>query len=327
MVVESFPLNRMGDVYVAFDLDNTLGFFELTNPLAYLWSPEYLSNPEQSAPNAPLEVSQRLQVKLRRAREYFATTLAAKEELLWIVLRPNLWTIMDPLLRARRAGNLGGAVIYSNTSVSYSVELGKDLIEKVWRVPGLFRATADHWSPLRTADRAEPPSAYAKDYVEPLKTISTLQRLFRTAASRGRTRSRRSRKARAPIPLKRILFVDDRTEKHALAQQEKGGLTYLVPTRYVPAAADVPAVARQHLFAMALEAMNRAGLLRDKEYLESGFCHRDIPHSLTKVEKIRDFTDLFTWVWEEIQGVRLPRAAWENDSATLSAAAKRFFRQ
>ena len=317
----------MGDAYVAFDLDNTLGFFELTNPLAYLWSPEYLSNPEQSAPNSPLEVSDRLQVKLRRAREYFATTLATKEELLWIVLRPNLWAIMEPLVHARRAGNLGGAVIYSNTSVSYSVELGKDLIEKVWRVPGLIRVTADHWSPLRTADRTAPPSSDANEYVEPLKTIDTLQTLFKKAATRGSRRSRQSRKVKAPIPLKRILFVDDRSQKHALAEQEEGGLTYLVPTRYVPAAADVPLVARQHLFAMALEAMDRAGLLRDKEYLESGFCHRDIPYSLTKLERIRDFADLFSWVWEEMQGVRLPRAAWEDDTTALAAAAKRFFRQ
>jgi hypothetical protein len=326
MVLESFPLNRMGDAYVAFDLDNTLGFFELTNPLAYLWSPEYLSNPEQSAPNAPLEVSARLLAKLRRARDYFAMTLAGKEELLWIVLRPNLWAIMDPLVRAKRAGNLGAVVIYSNTGVSYSVELGKDLIERVWRVPGLIRVTADHWSPLRTADRVDPPSANAEDYVEPLKTIDTLQTLFRKA-TRGNSSVRRSRKAHAPIPLQRILFVDDRSQKHALSAQEEGGLTYLVPTRYVPAAADVPVVARQHLFAMALEAMDRAGLLRDKEYLESGFCHRDIPHSVTKLERIRGFADLFTWVWEEMQSVRLPRKGWEDDGAALAAAAKRFFRQ
>lgn len=314
-------------LYVAFDLDNTLGFFELTNPLAYLWSPEFLRNPEQSAPNSPLQISKRLLVKLQKARNTFVKLLAKKEELLWLVLRPNLSALMEPLVAAWRAGRVRAVIVYSNTSVSYSVELGVALIEEVFNAHGLFRLAADHWSPLRAADRQAPPAADPTAYVEPLKTVETLKVLFRKAIS-GSSGSRSARTTSAssrPIPLKKVLFVDDRDPKHALAAQEREGLTYLVPTHYRPAGATVPLVARQQLFALAIEAMDRAGLLHDKEYLESGFCHRDIPHSWTKIQSVRGMNDLLQWVWGGIVGVRLGREGWKEDTAELVAASLEFF--
>lgn len=313
----------MTGAYVAFDLDNTLGFFELTNPLAYLWSPEYLSNPEQSAPNSPLEISARLRTKLRRAREYFASAVATKEELLWLILRPNLNAILDPLVSAWRAGHVKAVVIYSNTSVTYSMELAKALIEHAWRAPGLFRVAADHWSPLRKADRRNRSEHAPTEYEEPLKTVQTLRTLFRKATVPTRSNARP-----APlIPLKRILFVDDRNPKHALAAQEEGGLTYLVPTCYVPPAEAAPIATRQLLFALAIEAMNRAGLLRDREYLHSGFCHRQIPYDWTKLHPIRNCLDLLQWVWGEIEGVKLPREAWREDTAHLAEVTERFLQR
>ena len=335
MVLESLCLNRMASgLYVAFDLDNTLGFFELTNPLAYLWSPEFLRNPEQSAPNSPLQISKKLSVKLQKARKTFVKLLAKKEELLWLVLRPNLGALMEPLVAAWRAGRIKAVVIYSNTSVSYSMELGAALIEEAFGAPGLFRLAADHWSPLRAADRIAPPAVPTGNptaYVEPLKTVETLRVLLRKAvagASGGKSASTsRSASASAvrPIPLKKVMFVDDRRPKHALAAQEAEGLTYLVPSHYRPAGAAVPLVARQHIFALALEAMDRAGLLHDKEYLESGFCSRDIPHSWTKIHPVRGLNDLLQWVWGEIASVRLGREGWKEDTAELVAAALEFF--
>ena len=86
--------------YVAFDLDATLGFFELTNPFAHFWSPNYLENPEQSAVNKRLDISPRLKAKLARVRTTFANSLLRNPHLLDIVLRPNLDAILTQLLAA-----------------------------------------------------------------------------------------------------------------------------------------------------------------------------------------------------------------------------------
>jgi len=137
--------------YVAFDLDNTLGFFELTNPLAFLWSPDFLENPEQSAVNQRLEISSKLNTKLKRARATFADSLLNDSDLLSLVIRPNIDAILVPLLKNKK--KLKAVIIYSNTGVTYSMELAKYLIEKKFRAPGLISLMADHWHPLRVADR------------------------------------------------------------------------------------------------------------------------------------------------------------------------------
>ena len=303
--------------YVAFDLDNTLGFFELTNPLAYLWSAEFLDNPEQAKPNHPLRLSTKLKAKLKRARDRFVDSLLADRHLLNLVLRPNLDAIMEPLVTAWRAGKVRTVIMYSNTSVSYSVELAKALIERKYNVPGMFRLLADHWHPSRTADRPATPPPRG-EYVEPLKTITTLERLFRESIGTG---GRLAKAGPKQIPLTSIMFVDDRIPKHHLEAQEAGGLTYLVPSRFVPKAT---VAQRQRIFLLAIEAMNRAGLMVDDEYLDSGFCYRDIPYDWTRIQKVRGAFDLFEWVWGEIQAVRTPRAAWKPDTEVLAATTREF---
>jgi len=95
--------------YVAFDLDNTLGFFELTNPLAFLWSPDFLENPEQSAINHRLEISTSLNNKLKKARTTFANSLLEDSSILSIIIRPNIDAIITPLLKKN---NLKTMIIY-----------------------------------------------------------------------------------------------------------------------------------------------------------------------------------------------------------------------
>lgn len=301
--------------YVAFDLDNTLGFFELTNPLAYLWSPEFLNNPEQRRPNLTLRLSSKLKGKLKKARDRFAESLLADEALLHLVLRANLDAVMLPLVAAWRAGKIAAVIIYSNTSVAYSTELAKDLIERKYNVPGMFSLLADHWHPSRTADRPATPPA-AGTYVEPQKTIATLERLFHEAKlSKGKVKQ---------IPLANILFVDDRQPKHMLEAQEPLGLTYLVPTRFIP---KVTGPQRRRILLLAIEAMNRAGLMTNEEYLDSGFCYRDIPYDWTRVKKIKGFPDLFQWTWDEIQAVKTLRSPWKPDTEALTATTREFLSQ
>lgn len=305
--------------YVAFDLDNTLGFFEFTNPLAYLWSPEFLNNPEQSKSNHSLRLSTKLKAKLKRARDRFVESLLADHHLLQLVLRPNLDAILEPLVASWRAGKVRAVIMYSNTSVSYSLELAKALIEHKYNVPGMFHLLADHWHPSRTADRPTTPSR--GEYVEPLKTITTLERLFRESIGTG---GRLAKAGPKHIPLQSILFVDDRQPKHALEAQESGGLTYLVPSRFVPKAT---VAQRRRILLLAIEAINRAGLMVDDEYLDSGFCYRDIPYDWTRTKKVRGAPQLFEWVWDEIHAVRTPRVAWQPDTDHLAATTRDFLGQ
>lgn len=255
--------------YVAFDLDRTLGFFEVISPLAFLWSIEFLSNPEQRKNNS-LKISHKLEFQLAKARETFARSLLGDTELLYKVLRPDLKDLIEPLLQSKKFKT---AIIYSNTGISYSVELGKFLIEKVFRKPNFFSLTADHWHPLRHADRTKG---------EPKKTIGTLQKLFRRATHSPND-----------VPIENILFVDDRTPKHELADQEKDGLTYFHIPPYVPSITDKQ---RDKILFLAVNALDRHGLLKSTEYLDSGFCYRNIPYDYTKYHPIRGFRNLLSFV-------------------------------
>jgi len=294
--------------YVAFDLDATLGFFELTNQLAYLWSPEFLENPEQSALNKPLGLSAKLISKLKKARMIFANSLLRDPELLYIVLRRNLDSIFVPLLNAKKNRKLQSVIIYSNTSVSYSMELAKYLIEHIYNSPNLISLMADHWSPLRSADR--PTFVPKNTYVQPNKTITTIKLLFQTA----------TRSQRAPQTNK-IIFFDDRNPKHMLQEQEKEGLIYVVPTAYYPNFTEHHA--RSILF-LAFEALHRSGVLSDKEYLDSGFCNRVIPYDYTKKHRIRGFPALYMYVWNQMIKIQPPREAWISDTAALEEKVNTF---
>ena len=298
--------------HIAFDLDNTLGFFELTNPLAQFWSPEFIANPEQGQHNSPLRLSPTLQRKLARARATFAKFVAADANLYRLVIRANIDAMMGPILTARRRHKLRAVIIYSNTSVTYSMELAKAVIERKFRAHDLFRLMADHWHPARTADGSAAHSiGRPAKYVEPLKTIETLQKLFRYA-----THSRRH------IPIETMAFVDDRQPKHELAAQEPAGLTYIVPTRYYPS--PVTAQDRRDVLDAAIEALDVAGLLDDEEYLHSAICYREIPYDWNKRLSVRGFPDLYAFVKQSIDAVQVPRAAWQDDSWQLSSAMERF---
>jgi hypothetical protein len=285
--------------FVAFDLDNTLGFFELTNPLAFLWSPDFLENPEQSAPNARLDLTAKLHNKLKKARQRFADNLLADPELINLVLRPNIDVIFPPLIQAKKAGKLKAIIIYSNTGVTYSMELAKYLIEKKYKAPGLISLMADHWHPLRVADR--PRYVPEGRYVQPEKTIKTLKILFKAATG-------------LKAPTNKIMFMDDRDPKHKLQEQEAEGLSYIVPTAFHPQTTEHQ---KRAILFLALESLDKCGLLSDEAYLSSGFCHRKIPYDYVKIHPVRGFPELFSYVWEKIEGVESGR--WAPDTLALES--------
>ena len=285
--------------YVAFDLDNTLGFFELTNPLAFLWSPDFLENPEQSAPNARLELSARLHNKLKQARNRFADNILKDPELLNLILRPNLDVIIPQLVRAKKQKKLKSVIIYSNTGVTYSMELMKYLVEKKYKAPNLIMDMADHWHPLRVADR--PRYVPEGRYVQPEKTLKTLQILFKAATGEKK-----------PPPPDKILFMDDRDPKHKLEANEAEGLTYVVPSAFHPRITDYH---RRAVLFLALEALHKCELLSDDSYLQSGFCHRLIPYEHVKRFRVDGFPTLFEYVSEQINKVE--SGIWIPDTIAL----------
>ena len=298
--------------YVAFDLDNTLGFFELTNPMAFLWSPDFLENPEQSSSNTRLEISATIHNKLKKARQHFANNLLKDNDLLSVVLRPNIDVIFSQLLAAKKKNKLKAVIIYSNTGVTYSMELAKYLIEKKYKSPNLIALMADHWHPLRIADR--PRYVPEGRYVQPEKTIKTLQILFKAATGQ----------ASAPPPNK-IMFVDDRDPKHKLQQQESEGLTYVVPTSFYPRVTDYQ---KRSLLFLALEALQACHLLDDQEYLASGFCHRNIslmPYHKMQKRQVNGFPSLLAHVWHEISGV--DSGHWEPDTIALESRVHEFLKK
>ena len=295
---------------VAFDLDNTLGFFEVTNALAYLWSPQFLENPEQSRKNGPLKLSRSLDTKLREARLSFAHSLLRDKAILSTILRPNLDAMIVPLLQAKRQRRLKTVIMYSNTGVSYSTELAKTLIETMYKSPALFSLIADHWHPLRRADH---PNHRPGQYVEPRKTIETLQLLFKRASHSSND-----------IPLQNILFVDDRTPKHALQQQEPAGLTYLVPSHFVPV---ITAEQKDYILFLALTALQQHGILSNREYMESGFCFRDIPYEMTNHHSIRGFPDLLDYVSSVMDRVHGSVSPWTPDTQAISRQVQEFLEQ
>jgi hypothetical protein len=294
--------------HVAFDLDNTLGFFGVTNKLGDLWTPQHITTPEQQ--NTGAKISKRLEMRLARARETFAKCLLKDKNMLFTVLRPNLDAMIKPLLDAKHARKLKTVIIYSNTGSDYSLELAKYLIETYYKCRGFFSLMANHWHPLRDLDHI---GAVPGHYHEPLKTIQTLQRLFKRATHSQTT-----------VPLSKILFVDDRLVKHDLEKQEPEGLTYLVPTRFVPPANDRQ---RQRILLMALYALNEQGLLTSSEYLDSPFCNRDIVYDHMHRLRIRGFGDLLDYVKLQIYGEEAPEKKWRSDTPHILSTMNKFLQQ
>jgi len=277
--------------YIAFDLDSTLGFFELTNPFAYFWGPDRSTG----------KVSPKLDGLLKRARRRFADSLFQRKPLLWMILRPSLREWFSPILHARKYRKLNSIVIYSNTTSLYSLELAEYLLEQEFQVPDLLSLTADAYHPLRGADQLQRKPVYK--YVEPLKQYSTLERLFQASVE-----------WKVPMTPSEILFLDDRVPKHVLEETEKDGLTYLVVDKYYP---KVTKSLKKELVTLAMEAIESVGLLSNQEYLASGFCVRKIVLETGAKRTLRGFPDLFSFVAEIMEEVPLRKAATIHDGPTI----------
>ena len=296
--------------YVAFDLDNTLGYFETVGPLAYFFSPEFLSNVEERVGNGPLRITRSLLAKLAHVRAAFALSLLKHPELLKKVLRPNIDTLIKPILKAKQERVKVTVIIYSNTGNSFSTHLAKALIETKFKCPGLFSLIADVFHPLRKPETT-PATPEANGFLNPEKTVPVLLRLLQE----GEKRTTRGPVASVTIHPETVAFVDDRTPVHRIAEAVPYGLTYIKPTQFAP---KLKVAERREILALALEAMD--SLLSNDEYLASGICNRRIGSKV-----IRGFPDLFSYVWEAMNETYIKPADWVDDTFRLEPQMRGFF--
>lgn len=293
--------------YAAFDLDLTLGCFEYIYIFAYLWSPEFLENPEMGEPNPPLKLSKRLEAKLQKARSRFAHHVLADPELLELVLRPNLDALIRPLLVLKRAGVLKAAVIYSNTNVNYTMEFAKILIERRYRAPGFFSMLVDQWHPIREDDVARGEAG------DPVKQMATLEKIFRRAVGEPRRKIR-------PAD---VVFVDDREPKHLVAEAESEGLTYI---KVMPFCKKLTEPQRDRLLLLAFTSLQEAGVFETEEYMNSGFCHRNIPYDNGKIHRVNGFESLMDWITRSLKARMDLNVRWVDDTLAIDAAMGAFVR-
>lgn len=293
---------------VAFDLDWTIGNFDILWYVAHLWSLEDINTTEQRNGLAPFVPSRGLQTTLERVKHTFANYLLRDNAILDLIIRPNIHEILHPLLEARRSRHLKTMIIYSNTGSPYTVELAEYLLERMFKTSKLFSIKADWWNPLRAADKS-----VIEGEVIMHKRIETLQLLFQKGL-----------KTKKKIPLSNILFIDDRTPRHTLVQQIPDGLTYLVPTPFRPA---MTKQQKEYLLFLAFAAMQEHGLFENTEYLESRFCHRKITFSYPEysVQVVDSINDLFLTIARYMLDVE--GAPWVSDSAALKSAVKTFLKQ
>ena len=290
---------------VAFDLDETIGSFRAIWHLASFWSLDYINSVEQRESAPPFIPSAALHRTLELVKDTFANYLLHDKEILDLVIRPNIGELLRPLLAAKRSRHLKTMIIYSNTGISYTIELAERLLEQIFKAPKLFSLAADWWHPLRSADKTAVQGGLIMH-----KRIETLQKLFQKATQ-----------TKKKIPLGNILFIDERSPRHTLVQQIPGGLTYLVPTEFRPA---MSFRQKEYLLFMAFAAMEQHGLLDNSEYLESPFCHRTIRLSDTDI-RVDGVQDLFAAVTRCV--VSVEGAPWKSDSAALRKAVREFLAQ
>lgn len=267
---------------VAFDLDNTLGFFDHIAPIAHFLSVETLENAWFKALNPNFHLSPELKERLLRAENNFIAYLADRPHLLRIIFRPNLDAMIRIIINNKLQGRISKVCIYSNTLNTFTMTVAVKLIERIYRVPGLFCAAVDATHYIRAGDYVAMPHG------EPLKTFGVLKAIFRRLCGH-----------RLPIRPNEVVFIDERFVKHALDKYEHDGLTYLKPTAYFPA---VPKSHKKEVLELMFKALEKEDLLLDIEYLSSSVFRCLKRRSVNdRIQSIGTFGELLEFVADEIE--------------------------
>jgi hypothetical protein len=238
---------------VAFDLDKTLGYFKHVSPWGDFFSVETLENSFNRSINPGFTIAPSLRKKLRKAETLFIETVLHNKDILQTLLRPNVGSLLRPLIRAKNTKKVRAVCIYSNTWSTGTLILAKRLLETIYDCPGFFDATIDATHPVRAHDWA------TIDHDEPIKTFRVLRDIFRNECG-----------VKGSIEPRDVLFVDEREHLHSIYADVLHGLTYLKPTPFSPVISDE---IKENVFMAGLAAMDTSGLFSDREYLDSQIFH------------------------------------------------------
>ena len=238
---------------IAFDLDNTLGYFSHVGVWADFFSLENLENPFNLTPNPKFKLTSELREKLRAAEKLYVKKILENEEIVKSILRPNLDAMILPLITAKKEGRVRAICIYSNTWNTFTPGLGKALIETLYNCENLFDCVVDASHPIRTPDWSN------RLQGNQIKTFHVLKAIFKQLCG-----------VKGSIKESDILFVDERLVKHTIANSESKGLIYLKPSEYLP---KLPMSLLKKVFNIGIEVLEESGLFKDTEYLESDVFH------------------------------------------------------
>ena len=238
---------------VAFDLDNTLGYFSHVGVWADFFSVHTLENSLNSILNPKFKLSDTLRQTLSRAEKLYMDKILNSKSILNTTLRPNLDAMIKPLIKAKKEGKIRAICIYSNTWNTFSVHLGKVLIESIYKSPNLFDAVVDASHPIRKDDWG------LRDQGHQIKTFGVLKSIFRDLCN-----------VKGEINPSDVLFVDERETKHVIQESENSGLVYLKPSVYLP---NVPMPVLKEVLHIGLEVLKETGLYNNETYLNSDVFH------------------------------------------------------
>jgi hypothetical protein len=238
---------------VAFDLDNTLGYFSHVGIWADMFSIDTLENSFNLALNPRFQISSALKEKLQHAEKTYMDEILNSPRILESVLRPNLDMMINPLIMGKKQGKIRAICIYSNTWNTFTVHLGKFLIEKLFKCDNLFDCVVDASHPIRAFDWS------TRKQGDQIKTFKVLKSIFKELCG-----------VKGSILPHHVLFVDERADKHQIADAEKDGLVYLKPTEFLPKNS---VALLDDIYRMGIRVLKNSCLYYNKEYNNSDIVH------------------------------------------------------
>jgi len=293
---------------VAFDLDNTLGYFSHIGVWADLFSLDNLENQFNFALNPNFKLSPALRKTLRAAEKLYIKKVLESPKIVKSILRPNLDAMILPLIHAKKKGKVRAICIYSNTWNTFTVHLGKVLIETIYNCENLFDCAIDASHPIRARDWLN------KDQGKQIKTFAVLKSIFKELCN-----------VKGTIRPSDILFVDERAEKHQIAEEVSEGLVYLKPTEYLP---KVSMSLLHDIFDIGIEVLEESGLFKNRDYLESDVT-RTIKfgewNSDNKFIPITNVFELIQIAEETLRASGLQGHAFVDDTKEIKECMEKFF--
>jgi hypothetical protein len=293
--------------YIAFDLDNTLGYFYHIYSIANFLSPETVENSAYKRYNQTFKLGDSLKAKMLKAEAAYIKKIAERQHLVNVILRPNLDALIRPVLQGRLTGRVRAVAIYSNTDNMFAMKLAIHLIERRYNTPGFFNAAVDATHPIRTVDHEHSERTNG----EPIKTYRTIKAIFRKLCG-----------VTLPLTPANVIFIDERPNRHHVMNAEPDGLTYIQPTVYSP---EIPRTHQREIFKLLLDTLEEEGLLADAEYMDSClfYCFRQTYIEGTGTGRygpIDGFHEMAHHVAQEIAVAAAEPVPFKDDTVALRRA-------